>query len=154
MSDLKSAVISLVNVDGISHVWVPTDFAAFGSRDAVDKTLQRMVRDGELRRIDRGLYDRPTINRLTKRPTNPDYRAVVDAIARRDQLRLLVDGMTAANDRRYDGRGARPRHDSHGRPASGRQAGQPRYRVQADGPRAVCTGPAGRRCVSCRPYTG
>lgn len=98
MSDLKSAVISLVNADGTSHVWVPTDFAAFGSRDAVDKTLQRMVRDGELRRIDRGLYDRPTINRLTKRPTNPDYRAVVDAIARRDQLRLLVDGMTAAND--------------------------------------------------------
>lgn len=98
MSDLKSAVVSLVKADGGSHVWVPTDFAAFGSRDAVDKTLQRMVRDGELRRIDRGLYDRPTVNRLTKRPTSPDYRAVVDAIARRDQLRLLVDGMTAAND--------------------------------------------------------
>ena len=57
-----------------------------------------MVRSGELRRIDRGLYDRPAINRLTKRPTSPDYRAVVDAIARRDRLRLLVDGMTAAND--------------------------------------------------------
>jgi hypothetical protein len=28
----------------------------------------------------------------------PDYRAVVDALARRDQNRLLVDGMTAAND--------------------------------------------------------
>ena len=27
-----------------------------------------------------------------------DYRAVVDALARRDQSRLLVDGMTAAND--------------------------------------------------------
>lgn len=98
MSDLKSSVVSLVKADGESHVWVPTDFAALGSRDAVDKTLQRLVHDGELRRIDRGLYDRPTINRLTKRPTNPDYRAVVDAIARRDQLRLLVDGMTAAND--------------------------------------------------------
>ncbi|MES2551527.1 MAG: DUF6088 family protein [Pseudomonadota bacterium] len=98
MSDLKSAVLSLIRTDGASHVWVPTDFAAFGSRDAVDKTLQRLVRDGELRRIDRGLYDRPTINSLTKRPTSPDYRAVIDAIARRDQLRLLVDGMTAAND--------------------------------------------------------
>ena len=98
MSDLKSAVLSLVNTDDASRVWVPTDFAAFGSRDAVDKTLQRLVRDGELRRIDRGLYDRPAINSLTKRPTSPDYRAVVDAIARRDRLRLLVDGMTAAND--------------------------------------------------------
>jgi hypothetical protein len=44
------------------------------------------------------LYDKPTINRLTQRPTTPDYRAIVEAIARRDQLRLLVDGMTAAND--------------------------------------------------------
>lgn len=98
MSDLKAAVLSLVKTDGASHVWVPTDFAAFGSRAAIDKTLQRMVHDGELRRIDRGLYDRPTLNSLTKRPTSPDYRAVVDAIARRDQLRLLVDGMTATND--------------------------------------------------------
>jgi len=98
MSDLKSAVLSLVNADGAGHVWVPTDFAAFGNRDAVDKTLQRLVQGRELRRIDRGLYDRPTLNSLTKRPTSPDYRAVVDAIARRDQLRLLVDGMTAAND--------------------------------------------------------
>lgn len=98
MSDLKSAVLSLVQSDGASRVWVPTDFAAFGNRDAVDKTLQRLVHDGELRRIDRGLYDRPAINSLTQKPTRPDYRAVVDAIARRDQLRLLVDGMTAAND--------------------------------------------------------
>ena len=98
MSDLKASILSLVKNDGASHVWVPTDFAAFGSRDAVDKTLQRLVRDGELRRIDRGLYDWPTINSLTKRPTSPDYRAIVDAIARKDQLRLLVDGMTAAND--------------------------------------------------------
>jgi hypothetical protein len=98
MSDLKSKVVALIASDGFNCVWVPADFAQFGSRDAVDKTLQRMVLAGELRRIDRGLYDKLTINKLTKRPTTPDYRAVVDAIARRDQLRLLVDGMTAAKD--------------------------------------------------------
>lgn len=98
MSDLKSQVTSIVQAGGPNNVWVPSDFARLGNRDAVDKTLQRMVRSGALRRIDRGLYDRPGINSLTKQPTRPDYRAVVDAIARRDQLRLLVDGMTAAND--------------------------------------------------------
>jgi hypothetical protein len=98
MSDLKSNISSLIDVAGSGHVWVPADFAQFGSRDAIDKALQRMVRSGELRRIDRGLYDRPTLSKLTKRPTTPDYRAIVEAIARRDQLRLLVDGMTAAND--------------------------------------------------------
>ena len=98
MSDLKSRIAALINAAGPGKVWVPTDFAQLGNRDTIDKTLQRMVQAGELRRIDRGLYDSPRINSLTKRPTTPDYRAVVEAIARRDQLRLLVDGMTAAND--------------------------------------------------------
>jgi hypothetical protein len=35
---------------------------------------------------------------LTGKLAAPDYRAVIDAIARRDQVRTLVDGMTAAND--------------------------------------------------------
>lgn len=98
MSDLKSIIAAQINTAGPGHVWVPTDFAPLGNRDAIDKTLQRMVQAGDLRRIDRGLYDKPTLNRLTKRPSTPDYRAVIEAIARRDQLRLLVDGMTAAND--------------------------------------------------------
>lgn len=98
MSELKNQITSMINAASSGHVWVPNDFAHLGSRDAIDKTLQRMVQAGELRRIERGLYDRPAINSLTKRSTVPDYRAVLDALARRDQLRMLVDGMTAAND--------------------------------------------------------
>ena len=98
MSDLKESIATQIASAGSSQVWVPTDFARLGNRDAVDKVLQRMVLTGDLRRIDRGLYDKPTVNRLTQQPTTPDYRAIVGAIARRDQLRVLVDGMTAAND--------------------------------------------------------
>ncbi len=97
MADLKARILAHIAI-APSQVWVPTDFAHLGSRDAVDKALQRLVASDQLRRIDRGLYDRPKINSLTKKSAFPDYRAVVDAIARRDQLRLLVDGMTAAND--------------------------------------------------------
>jgi hypothetical protein len=74
------------------------DFLDFGHRDAVSKALQRLETARKLRRIDPGLYDRPRINRLTGKPAAPDYRAVIDTIARRDQARILVDGMTAAND--------------------------------------------------------
>ena len=97
MSDTNDQISALIDA-GPGQVWVPADFASLGSRAVIDKTLQRMVARGELRRIDRGLYDRPAINSLTKRPSTPDYRALVDALARRDQTRLLVDGMTAAND--------------------------------------------------------
>lgn len=98
MNDLKTQILAHIDAAAPSQVWGPTDFSHLGGRDAVDKALQRLVVAGQLRRIDRGLYDRPKVNSLTKKTAAPDYRAVVDAIARRDQLRLLVDGMTAAND--------------------------------------------------------
>ena len=45
-----------------------------------------------------GLYDKPTHNPLTQQTNPPDPRSVIDAVARRNQIRVLVDGMTAAND--------------------------------------------------------
>jgi hypothetical protein len=60
--------------------------------------LQRLVTDGKLSRIDTGLYHRPRMNQLTGKPDVVDYRAVIEAIARRDRTRILIDGMTAAND--------------------------------------------------------
>ncbi len=80
------------------EVWTPGDFADLANRPAIDKTLQRLVASGDLRRIERGLYDRPRMNELTGRPTVPDYRAVIRAVTRRDQARALIDGMTAANE--------------------------------------------------------
>lgn len=79
-------------------VWTPVDFLDLGPRAAVDKSLQRLTADGKLSRIDRGLYYRAGTNTLTRKSTTPDVRAIVDAIARRDQTRVVVDGMTAAND--------------------------------------------------------
>lgn len=79
-------------------VWTPVDFLDVGPRAAVDKSLQRLTADGKLSRIGRGLYYRASTNTLTRKPTTPDVRAIVDAIAWRDQSRIVVDGLTAAND--------------------------------------------------------
>ena len=79
-------------------VWTPVDVLDLGPRAAIDKSLQRLTADGKLSRIARGLYYRPGTNTLTCKPTTPDVRAIVDAITRRDQSRVIVDGMTAAND--------------------------------------------------------
>lgn len=51
-----------------------------------------------MRRVAPGFYDRPRLNQLTGKPSAPNYRAIIDAVARRDHARMLVDGMTAAND--------------------------------------------------------
>jgi hypothetical protein len=97
-SELKTYLLQQILKAPGNEVWTANDFSALGRRSAIDKVLQRLVAIGELRRIDRGLYDRPSNNELTGKPTVPDYRAVIRAVARRDKVRLLVDGMTAAND--------------------------------------------------------
>ncbi|GGE05815.1 hypothetical protein GCM10011515_26680 [Tsuneonella deserti] len=96
--DLKNCVLERIGGAAPRTVWTPADFLDLGTRDAIDKVLQRLVAADTLRRIDRGLYDKPDFNSLTKAPNPPDPRQVVEAIARRDQIRVLVDGMTAAND--------------------------------------------------------
>ncbi|PLU72502.1 hypothetical protein BMJ20_06060 [Sinorhizobium medicae] len=97
-SDLKSVMLDRIQADPPRKVWTPSDFVDLASRDAVDKALQRLTKAGILRRIDRGLYDQPGFNKLTQKPNPPDPRSVIDAVGRRDQTRMLVDGMTAAND--------------------------------------------------------
>jgi hypothetical protein len=96
--DLKTAILTRIENGVARGVWTPQNFLDLGARDAVDKTLQRLTRAGNLRRVDRGLYDKPSFNRLTQQNNPPDPRQVIEAIARRDQIRVLVDGMTAAND--------------------------------------------------------
>ncbi|NBW75752.1 MAG: hypothetical protein EBR34_08125 [Sphingomonadaceae bacterium] len=97
-SGLKAQILDRIDRGAPNAVWTPSDFLDLAGRDAVDKTLQRLVKWSELRRIDRGLYDKPQFNSLTRNDSAPDPRAVIDAVARRDQIRVLVDGMTAAND--------------------------------------------------------
>ena len=44
-----------------------------------------------------GIYDVPRVNALTRKPSTPDYTAIIDAVTRREKARFLPDGMTAAN---------------------------------------------------------
>jgi hypothetical protein len=96
-TDLKRQILDRIDAQ-TAAVWTPIDFLDLGARAAVDKALQRLTADGDIRRLDRGLYDRPKLNSLTKKPSAPQTRAIIDALVRRDKARVVVDGMTAAND--------------------------------------------------------
>jgi len=95
--DLRNRILDRIKSKA-GQVWTPVDFLDLGPRAAVDKTLQRLVRARTLTRVDRGLYHLPRVNALTGKPTVPDHAAVIDAVARRDQSRVVLDGLTAAND--------------------------------------------------------
>ncbi|HEY1612359.1 MAG TPA: DUF6088 family protein [Rhizomicrobium sp.] len=94
--DLKQAILD--RMTGVDQVWTPADFLDLGAREAVDQALHRLAASKSIRRATRGFYDIPKINPLTKKPGVPDYRAIIDAIVRRDKVRIVLDGITAAND--------------------------------------------------------
>lgn len=95
--DLKAQISDRFAGQLPGYVWTPVDFLDLGPRDAVDKALQRLVAAGALRRVDRGLYDQPRLNSLTGKDAAANYLSVIDAVSRRDQVRVLIDGMSAAN---------------------------------------------------------
>ena len=95
---IPAAIRDRISAPAKPLVWTPDDFADLGPRTAVDQALHRLVVSKDLRRIARGLYDTPKLNRLTGKPTYPNLRDVIDALARKGNLRVVVDGITAAND--------------------------------------------------------
>lgn len=73
------------------------DLLDLGSRAAVDQALLRLVKNGSLRRVGHGLYDFPRFSAILNANAPVDIDAAIDAIARRDGVRIMIDGLTAAN---------------------------------------------------------
>lgn len=82
-----------------SGKWIgtPKDFVDLGSREAVDQALSRLVKSGHLRRVGHGLYDRPRFSSLLNRLAPADIDVAVAALARRDGVRIMPDGLLAAS---------------------------------------------------------
>ena len=78
-------------------VFTPKDFLDLGSRGSVDQALSRLVKARQLRRVGHGLYDMPRMSNVLKRPAPVDWDAAIAALARRDGVRIMPDGMVAAN---------------------------------------------------------
>ena len=95
--DLKHGILDRIHAQP-ARVWTAVDHLDLGPRAAVDKALQRLATQNTISRIVRGLYFLPGHSALTGGPTVPHHAAIIDAVARRDQVRVVIDGLTAAND--------------------------------------------------------
>ena len=98
MTRIADGIMKRVSAHGRGR-WVctPKDFLDLGSRQAVDQALSRLVKAGRLRRAGHGFYDLPRTSGVLKRPAPVDLDAAVAALARRDGIRIMPDGATAAH---------------------------------------------------------
>lgn len=77
-------------------VFTPKDFLDIGSRAAVDQTLSRLVKQGFIRRLDRGVYDFPKIH-PTLGTLSPSADDLAQAVAAQTGDIVFPSGAAAAN---------------------------------------------------------
>lgn len=89
-------ILRRVAQKGRGWAFTPQDFADLGDPRGVGMTLTRLMRDGKIRRIAWGIYDCPRDHPvLGQAGASPE--AVVAAVARNKNLRLLPSPAVAAN---------------------------------------------------------
>ena len=71
------------------------NLSSIGSRRAVDCALARLVEEGTVTRVNRGVYMRPKSSRFVK-SVAPEVREVVKAVAKRTGERVAMSGAEAA----------------------------------------------------------
>lgn len=74
----------------------PSEFLQFGSRAAVDQALSRLVRQGLVSRVARGIYARPEVSQYVG-SVPVSARKLAEAVARARGTRLQMSGAEAAN---------------------------------------------------------
>lgn len=97
MDTAKTRIFARIRGKGLGAVVTPKDFLDLAGRDAVDQAMSRLVRQGALQRIGRGLYHLPRTNRRLGITVPPDPDAVAQAIGRRTGSRVALSSAAVAN---------------------------------------------------------
>jgi hypothetical protein len=96
IKSVNQQIQARVTEKGRGWAFTPHDFADLGDPRGIGMALTRLVRDGKIRRIGRGLYDCPHPHPVLGQ-TGATADSVVAALARGRHLRLLPSPQVAAN---------------------------------------------------------
>lgn len=92
-----STIADLISRKDEGSIFISSDFADFGTDDAVRKTLSRLVESGDLERPIRGVYRKPRLNPFLGRPTVASPDDIACALARKFEWHIAPYGDTALN---------------------------------------------------------
>jgi hypothetical protein len=97
MQTVKDKILGQIRRKPAGYAFSPKDFLNLGSRGSIDVALSALVQDGLVRRITRGIYDRPRFSDILGKHVPPDIDQVVQALARKHGWRIQATGAMAAN---------------------------------------------------------
>lgn len=97
MQSAADKILARIQRKGRGSAFSGKDFLDLAARSSVDKALSSLLENGSIRRVCRGIYDYPRVNKKLGGQLSPDYDQVAHAIARRNGTRIEASGAWAAN---------------------------------------------------------
>ena len=97
MSKIRELTEKRIMNAGRGYVFTRKDFQDIAPSGSIGQILSRMVKDGVIRRIGRGIFDFPNINPALGSQLSPDIDQAAKAIARKFRWSVLPYGNLAAN---------------------------------------------------------
>lgn len=91
------AMLAIVKQAEDGTIFIPDDFVACGTPDAVRSGLSRLCRNGELHRFAKGIYYTPSYDKWDGSLREPALDAIAVKIAQRDNARIIPTGAYALN---------------------------------------------------------
>jgi len=95
MSILTTHILQAASVLPEGGVLSPKEFLHLGGREAVDQSFTRLVRQGKLLRVCRGLYVLPVEGRFGKRA--PEAEKMLESLAQKSGEVIVAHGAATAN---------------------------------------------------------
>ena len=96
MQSVYNKILKDITKSSCGSIFTNRDFVKLGSSASIDKALSTLAQNKKLRRLSKGIYDRPVVDaRFGQLP--PDIDKVIDAIQRQSGDTLQIDGAKAAN---------------------------------------------------------
>jgi hypothetical protein len=96
-NNIREQIESRITDAGFGYAFTRKDFQDISSAGSVGQILSRLVKDGIIRRIGRGLFDYPKNNPALGGELSPDIDQIAKAVARKFRWSILPYGNLAAN---------------------------------------------------------
>ena len=93
MKQIENRILSMP----VGAVFITSDFLDLADTPSVNKALSRLAVDGTIRRVVRGVYDRPRFSEQLQEYVEPSVGQIAKMIARNFGSRIVPCGDTALN---------------------------------------------------------
>lgn len=88
---------NILNSSKYGSAFVVSDFTSYMDYETAKKNIARLEKKGIIRRVIRGVYDKPSYSKILNEYAKPDVDEVAKAIARNYNWKIAPTGNTALN---------------------------------------------------------